>query len=164
MVESFFFVDAVEDSLEFLKEPERRLSHEEKNLLVGTIILNTNLSVTSEEAITASDKKAQATYDPETQFLFGYGVQDENKDVLGFYKGENIKFLRSNRAYLDMNQVPAPDASGIKLNFGNGKLVDAIDVINAQNTVKNVYDLSGRRVENPTTGLYIVNGKKVLVK
>lgn len=136
----------------------------EGNLLVGTIILNTNLGVTSEEAITASDKKAQATYDPETQFLFGYGVQEENKDVLGFYKGENIKFLRSNRAYLDMNQVPAPAASGIKLNFGDGKLVDAIDVINAQNTVKNVYDLSGRRVENPTTGLYIVNGKKVLVK
>ena len=30
---------------------------------------------------------------------------------------------------------------------------------------KNVYyDLSGRRVENPTQGIYIVNGKKVLVK
>ncbi len=26
------------------------------------------------------------------------------------------------------------------------------------------YDLSGRRVENPTTGIYIVNGKKVFVK
>lgn len=26
------------------------------------------------------------------------------------------------------------------------------------------YDLSGRRVENPTAGIYIVNGKKVLVK
>ena len=26
------------------------------------------------------------------------------------------------------------------------------------------YDLSGRRVENPTRGIYIVNGKKVLVK
>ena len=26
------------------------------------------------------------------------------------------------------------------------------------------YDLSGRRVENPTTGIYILNGKKVLVK
>lgn len=26
------------------------------------------------------------------------------------------------------------------------------------------YDLSGRRVENPTSGIYIVNGKKVLVK
>ncbi|MBQ2778730.1 MAG: hypothetical protein IJF46_03035, partial [Bacteroidaceae bacterium] len=26
------------------------------------------------------------------------------------------------------------------------------------------YDLSGRRVENPAAGIYIVNGKKVLVK
>ena len=26
------------------------------------------------------------------------------------------------------------------------------------------YDLSGRRVENPTRGIYIVNGKKLLVK
>jgi hypothetical protein len=28
----------------------------------------------------------------------------------------------------------------------------------------NAYDLQGRRVENPTKGLYIVNGKKVMVK
>ena len=26
------------------------------------------------------------------------------------------------------------------------------------------YDLSGRRVEKPTKGIYIVNGKKVVVK
>ena len=26
------------------------------------------------------------------------------------------------------------------------------------------YDLSGRRVENPVQGIYIVNGRKVLVK
>ena len=26
------------------------------------------------------------------------------------------------------------------------------------------YDLSGRRVENPTRGIYILNGKKILVK
>ena len=30
--------------------------------------------------------------------------------------------------------------------------------------VKAVYDLQGRKVETPTTGVYIVNGKKVLVK
>ena len=28
----------------------------------------------------------------------------------------------------------------------------------------NYYDLSGRRVENPTRGLYIVNGKKIVIK
>ena len=26
------------------------------------------------------------------------------------------------------------------------------------------YDLGGRRVENPTNGIYIVNGKKILIK
>ena len=30
--------------------------------------------------------------------------------------------------------------------------------------VKGILDLSGRRVENPTTGIYIVNGKKVIIK
>ena len=27
-----------------------------------------------------------------------------------------------------------------------------------------IYDLRGRRVDNPTKGMYIVNGKKVLIK
>jgi hypothetical protein len=27
-----------------------------------------------------------------------------------------------------------------------------------------IYDLAGRRVENPTKGMYIVNGKKVFIK
>ncbi len=136
-----------------------------ENLLLGTIVLNTKLGIVShsgDESFADSDRKEQASYDPATQYLFGFGSKPENKNWLGFYPGENIKYLRSNRAYLDMTRVPSA-ASGIKLNFGD-KVVDAIDVINAQNTVKNVYDLSGRRVENPTTGLYIVNGKKVLVK
>ena len=27
-----------------------------------------------------------------------------------------------------------------------------------------IYDLQGRKAENPTTGIYIINGKKMLVK
>jgi hypothetical protein len=30
--------------------------------------------------------------------------------------------------------------------------------------VKGIFDLSGRRVENPTKGLYIIDGKKVFIK
>ena len=30
--------------------------------------------------------------------------------------------------------------------------------------VKTIYDLLGRKVENPSKGIYIINGKKVLVK
>jgi hypothetical protein len=40
-----------------------------------------------------------------------------------------------------------------------------IDDIEAENgNVKTIYDLQGRRVENPTNGIYIINGKKVFVK
>ena len=40
-----------------------------------------------------------------------------------------------------------------------------IDDIEAENgNVRNVYDLQGRVVENPTNGIYIINGKKTFVK
>ena len=40
-----------------------------------------------------------------------------------------------------------------------------IDDIEAENgNVRNVYDLQGRVVENPTEGIYIIDGKKVLIK
>ena len=40
----------------------------------------------------------------------------------------------------------------------------AIEEVANEVVVKGIYDLSGRRVENPVKGIYIVNGKKVLVK
>ena len=40
-----------------------------------------------------------------------------------------------------------------------------INDVKAENgKVKGVYDLQGRKIENPTNGIYIVNGKKVFVK
>lgn len=45
-----------------------------------------------------------------------------------------------------------------RVTIGNDGAID----FNTQDGV--YYDLSGRRVENPTSGIYIVNGKKVLVK
>ena len=33
-----------------------------------------------------------------------------------------------------------------------------------ENGVKAVYDLQGRKIANPTKGIYIINGKKMLVK
>ena len=41
----------------------------------------------------------------------------------------------------------------------------AIDEVQGEDgKLKVVYDLTGRAVENPTNGIYIINGKKVLVK
>ena len=46
-------------------------------------------------------------------------------------------------------------------------MVTAIDDIKAavaKSASNDVFDLSGRRVSNPTKGIYIIDGKKVLVK
>ena len=40
----------------------------------------------------------------------------------------------------------------------------AIEGVDCEQGIKTIYDLSGRKVENPAKGIYIVNGKKVTVK
>ena len=45
--------------------------------------------------------------------------------------------------------------------FGT-EIATAIDAVAAEVENNVVYDLAGRRVENPTKGIYIVNGKKVI--
>ena len=77
-------------------------------------------------------------------------------------KLDNTAFLNNaNKAYL-----PAPagvNAASYSFNYGGG--TTAIENVEVENTVKVIYDLTGRRVEAITApGIYIVNGRKVLVK
>lgn len=66
--------------------------------------------------------------------------------------------LPSNKAYLLGN-----GESAIVMNFGNA--VTGINTIAAPASAKApIFDLSGRRVVKATKGLYIQNGKKVIVK
>ncbi len=67
--------------------------------------------------------------------------------------------LPSNKAYLLGNG----GESAIAMNFGNA--VTGINTIAAPASAKApIFDLSGRRVVKATKGLYIQNGKKVIVK
>ena len=45
-----------------------------------------------------------------------------------------------------------------------GEVADGIESVVVENNAKGTYDLTGRKVANPTKGIYVVNGKKVLVK
>ena len=92
----------------------------------------------------------------------GYGI--------GFYKAEmnqsgGTAFLNNaNKAYLPVSALPtsAQNAKALKFDFGTTG-VEGVKV--EAEGKKVIYDLSGRRVNDMTApGLYIVNGKKVLVK
>ena len=52
---------------------------------------------------------------------------------------------------------------GAKMSFDEGE-VTAIETVKAEKANNEYYNLAGQRVANPTKGLYIVNGKKVIIK
>ena len=68
------------------------------------------------------------------------------------------------KAYLALTTNPA-GAPWLSI-IGDEDDTTGIDVVRGRKEeVRGVfYDLSGRRVESPTKGLFIVNGKKVIIK
>ena len=83
-----------------------------------------------------------------------------------YYPGTSDATLNAFRAYFSVTEdVPeAATSRGIEIDIDG--VSTGIDFIENKATgeVKVIYDLSGRRVANPTKGLYIVNGKKVVIK
>lgn len=77
---------------------------------------------------------------------------------IGFYKWTGGS-LGAGRVYLDTTTA-APDFIGL----GSETTGIAAVTNNAQTTTGGVYNLQGQRVSQPTKGLFIVNGKKVVVK
>ena len=93
-----------------------------------------------------------------------YTLQDGAKGV-GFYlfkgyDGNNkTTYINGFRSWLELPS----DAPAMSFRFKFGETTDIESLVTLQNA-KTIYDLSGRRVENMDKGIYIVNGKKIVVK
>lgn len=85
-------------------------------------------------------------------------ILNNGSNGVGFYWA-NYKQVGVHRAYLN---VPAEGAPFFALNFDD----ETTDIQNIERTINDnqYYTLDGRRVAQPTKGLYIVNGKKVVIK
>lgn len=88
-----------------------------------------------------------------------------NVSGIGFYFA-NGQTVAANRAYLHILTTLAPDAANSRMVMvfdGETTGVSDATLKNNGESIKNgeVYDLQGRKVTNPTKGLYIVNGMKV---
>ena len=88
--------------------------------------------------------------------------------VIGLYKAlmtDGQWLNNANKAYLPASVVStsAQGAASFSFRFEDG--TTGVENVEVENTVKAIYDLTGRRVEAITApGIYIVGGKKVLVK
>ena len=103
------------------------------------------------------------------------------KKGLGFYlSGSNSSYGTSlkatpGKAYLQVNENEAKDPSSAALArsfvFGGGNETTGIEGITIMGTdvqrhgtIEGIFDLQGRKIVNPTKGIYIKNNKKVIIK
>ena len=77
----------------------------------------------------------------------------------GFYNYNNSAIDMTGKAYLDLS------GAGSRLNIVFADEASAISSVATEISASKVYhDLQGRRVAQPTKGMYIVNGKKMIIK
>ena len=84
-----------------------------------------------------------------------------------FYPFEDGTTLSAGKAYLQIPTawLPATAQKSLSARFDDGETTDIDEVKEQRAESKGVYyDLCGRVVENPTSGIYVINGKKVVVK
>ena len=101
------------------------------------------------------------------------GVTEETSDVaagifvlmngakgVGFYKTTNTFTLGANTAYL-----PASVGSRLFIGFNDdGEETTGINGVKEMKENRAIYNLRGMRVTTPSKGLYIIGGKKVVIK
>lgn len=87
---------------------------------------------------------------------------------LGFYKLKSGTSLSDNKAYSKLSEEAQSAAKSISFSFGDDDIETPLaieEVALPENVVgQTIYDLQGRKVKNPSQGIYIVNGKKYVIK
>ena len=120
-----------------------------------------------DNALTGVTEATDLQSDAEDNYIFVMKKATSASDALHFspLSTESAVTVPAGKAYVS---VPATAFSGTarSLSFSFDDETTGISAVNSQQLIVNsaVYNLQGQRVEKPTKGLYIVNGKKAVMK
>lgn len=143
-----------------------------KTEVTGTVPANTGLLLKGEGEC-AIPVAASSTTDVSANIMTGVTTATEiaaeagwvlmASPSLGFYKNTNAFTVGANTAYIPTSELLDPTTARKYFSLFADETTGIANV--SENVDDDTFvDLSGRRVAKPTKGLYIVNGKKVLVK
>ena len=141
----------------------------------GTVPANTGLLLKADEGAVSMPIVGASTTDVSTNKLIGktaaynlaandgYVLMATGTYGLGFYQNANAFTVGANTAYLPANFAGGTPAREF---FSLDDDATAISEAKSQQPMANglFFDLQGRKVAQPQKGLYIVNGKKVVMK
>ena len=94
--------------------------------------------------------------------IFIFNWDGSTPSTVGFYKASSGT-LNAHKAYLNISALLPGDAREF-LAFGDDETTGVEAVKASQKMNGEFFNLAGQRVAQPTKGLYIVNGKKVIMK
>ena len=113
-----------------------------------------------ENLLVGSVANTMVRADDDTSYYI-LAAPDDNNNNVGMYPvelDENGAFVcKANKAYLPISSAPAR----IYFDFGTETGIGEVKTENGEQKAE-IYDLSGRKVQNAQKGIFIVNGKKVI--
>ena len=122
---------------------------------------------TDEDVAAVTDNKLQGVVEKTpvssisgTVYTMGHG---KNSGYIGFHKYTGTN-LPAHKAFYVRNGSSNVNGFNLVLDNEDGSTTSIGQVQDGEFTSDVVYDLQGRRVEHPTKGIYIVNGKKQYIK
>ena len=116
------------------------------NMLVGTLV-------------------AMTLYETDGEYTNYY--LSNGKEGVGFYKVNGSVKQGANRAYLPLKKGSSGNANTRYIGFtfdDSATNIDPLSASDADESNAAYYNLPGQRVDNPTKGLYIKNGRKVVIR
>lgn len=124
----------------------------------GTDLSSTNMLVgcTTATDITASTPNYE-------NFYVLSATEAAFKKIKTWVDTPNTLTIPAGKAYLDTTGANVVGAPTLTFDLGGVTAITNTNCTNNTN-IREVYNLNGQRVAQPTKGLYIVNGKKVVIK
>lgn len=161
-----YYIDAVNEGVAHLTQIEGKVP-----AMTGVILRSKSAAAVSNTVIPVNEEVAAI----EGNLLKGtclpmenpgnvslLGLEASDGEVINVVMREKASKIPANRCYID---TPEDGSSVIIAKAAEGtELVTAIQTATIARQASPIYDLQGRRVMNPTKGLYIQNGKKAIVK
>ena len=127
--------------------------------IVNPTYSNVTLLYQPEKGIVRGDYRFVATYVPKELATDKTELFLTTDGKLGYPTSASEATLKGMRAYI---QAPA-NANVALFVDGEGTITGIETIENSELTIDNVYNLNGQRVTQPRKGLFIVNGKKLII-
>ena len=145
------------DQLTLTVVPDREIPADKAVILKSSAATITLTPATTTQ--TLSGNMLQGTTAELTGAAGNIYVLNKDSKGVGFYKLSTSGTIDANKAYLTYS-ASARDFFGFDETTGISEKV----IVNSEKFDGEWYDLGGRRIAQPTKGIYIINGKKIVIK